>query len=203
MFTPFIFLSQAPSIMTMILTRLLSLAYKTDHTLSSLSYPINMLYNSIIMALTASQVLAQNPYNSNVLSSYMSIIAGSTAEPSPTVAPYVTTGSDGQATTINPNESGNASAQTDPSTTALPNDSVNYDSPASSPATGDYTTDYTSAASEGSSQSGPSSSSSSFPPAPSASLSNPPIYLHIKLEKDPTKCLAIFDTSHQFNTPVM
>ena len=189
--------------MTMILTRLLSLAYKTDHTLSSLSYPINMLYNSIIMALTASQVLAQNPYNSEVLSSYMSIIAGSTAEPSPTAIPYDTTGSDGQATTINPDESGDTSAQTDLSTTALPNDSVNYDSSASSPATGDYTTDYTPAASEGSSQSGSSSSSSSLPPAPSASLSNPPIYLHIKLEKDPTKCLSIFDTSHQFNTPVM
>jgi len=224
-------------------TTLYLLTYKTTHTLFNLSHHIIMLYNSILMALTATQVLAQDQYNSDVLSSYMSVVAGSTPEPSPTVVPYVTTGSDGQTTTISSaDESGNTSTQTDTSTTAMPNESVNYDSTVSSAATSeytseytsdytsyytsdytssaatsDYTSDYTSSAATSDytssaaitgtenyqSESSSSSSTSANAGQTATPLSPPIAWQHIKYRANTDKCLAVFDTSGNPNTPVV
>jgi hypothetical protein len=166
-----------------------------------------MFYNSIILALTAVQVLAQDQYIPDD-SSDGATIEGTTADSSPTAAPYVSVPSDGEATSTGASDSNNTSNMTDPSATGISGVPVNGDSAASSAATGAYTSYYTSpAVSDAGSQSEYSYNSSStsgyiVPPAPSVPPTNPPVYLHIKFEKDPTKCLAIFDTSHQDNTPV-
>jgi hypothetical protein len=196
------------------------LTYKTTHSLNSLSYQFTMLYNSIILALTAVQVLAQDQYIADDSSDNTTAVEG-IADPSPTTAPYVPVEFDGGATDTGAGNGGYTSNVTDPSASAI---SVNYGSAASSAGTSNYTTEYYSApssaatggytaaytspaASDASSQSEYSSNPSSIPawvesPAPSVPPTNPPVYLHIKFEKDPTKCLAIFDTSHQDNTPV-
>jgi hypothetical protein len=188
------------------------------HTLNSLSYHFIMLYNSILVALTAVQVLAQDQYIPNDSSDYGTTIEGTTADPSPTASPYVPIQSDG--TPSNDGASNNTSNGTDPSALAVSYVSVNGDSAVSSAPTSNYTSNYSTAystgystgytspaASDASSQSQYSSTPSSYPawvepPAPSVPPSNPPVYLHIKFEKDKNKCLAIFDTSHQDNTPV-
>jgi hypothetical protein len=191
---------------------------RQSHTLNNLSYHITMFYNSIILALTAVQVLAQDQYIPDDSSDYGTTIEGTTADPSPTAASYVPIQSDG--TPSNDGASNDTSNGTDPSAPAVSYIPVNDDSAVSSAATSNYTSDYSTAystgystgytspaASDASSQSEYSSSPSSYPawfepPAPSVPPSNPPVYLHIKFEKDPNKCLAIFDTSHQDNTQV-
>ena len=177
-----------------------------------------MFYNSILLALTVMKVKAQDQYIPDTPSDYGTTIEGTTADPSPTGVPYVPIQSDG--TPSNDGASNNTSDGTDPSAPAVSYVSVNGDSAVSSDATGNYTSNYSTAyttgystgytspaASDASSQSEYSSSPSSYPawiepPAPSVPPTNPPVYLHIKFEKDPNKCLAIFDTSHQDNTPV-
>jgi hypothetical protein len=191
---------------------------RQSHTLNSLSYLITMFYNSIILALTAMQVLAQDQYTPDAPSDYGTTIEGTSFDPSPTAAPYVPIQSDG--TPSNDGASNNNTNGTDPSAPAGSYVSVNGDSAVSSAPTSNYTSNYSTAystgystgytspaASDASSQSQYSSTPSSYPawvepPAPSVPPSNPPVYLHIKFEKDKNKCLAIFDTSHQDNTPV-
>jgi hypothetical protein len=173
---------------------------RLTHTLNSLSYHITMLYNSTILALTAVQVLAQDQYIPDDSSDYGATIEGITADPSPTAAPYVPIQSDG--TPSNDGASNNTSNGTDPSLIANSSFPVNNDSAASSVVTSLYTSDAPQAGSSASQSSSTSSTSANLgqtttPP------STPEAWQHIIYKADTSKCLAVYDTSGNANTPVV
>jgi len=96
-----------------------------------------------------------------------------------------------------------------------PNGSGSYDSEPSSAATSEAVTEYSPSSSSSSestsstgsavetSQTASSSTLASTESSPSAPPTNPPVYFHIKYAADSSKCLGVFDTSHQNNTPVV
>ena len=93
-----------------------------------------------------------------------------------------------------------------------PYGSGSYDSEPSSAATSEAATEYSPSSSDSSSPTGSaveisqtasSSTLASTESGPSAPPTKPPVYFHIKYAADPSKCLGVFDTSHQNNTPVV
>lgn len=159
-----------------------------------------MLYNSILLALTAVQVLAQDRYTPDAPSDYGTTIEGTTADPSPTAAPYVPFQSDG--TPSNDGASNNTSNGTDPSLIANPSIPDNNDSVVSSVVTSVYTSD-ASQVGGGASQSPSASSASANSGQPTTPPSTPEAWQHIIYKADTSKCLAVFDTSGNVNTPVV
>jgi hypothetical protein len=159
-----------------------------------------MFYNSILLALTAMQVLAQDQYIPDDSSDYGATIEGTTADPSPTAASYVPIQSDG--TPSNDGASNNTSNGTDPSLIANPSIPVNNDSAASSVVTSLYTSDASQAGSSASDS--PSTSSISANSGQTATPpSTPEAWQHIIYKADTSKCLAVFDTSGNANTPIV
>lgn len=183
---------------------------------------MTMLYNWVLMALIANQVLAQDEYDTGYSSDYIPDVSGDTAYAEPTEPPYVAPDSDGAV--ISDATSENTTNATDPSATVVPLRSANDDTAAQSDVTSEYassvldpsgSTNYDSAATapipsdypSDVSQASPSTSNSTSI-NPQATTESPPpstpqVYMHIKWEKDTSKCLAIFDTSHQDDTPVV
>jgi hypothetical protein len=169
---------------------------------SSLVYRnIIMLYNSILVALTAMQVLAQDQYNSDAPSDDTTAIEGSTAEPSPTVAPYVSDNSDG--TLTSDGASHNTSYETDSSVTAISSSPDDNESTASSMMSSLYTSDASQVGGSTAESSSASSSASANPEQTTTPPSTPVAWQHIKFKADPSKCLAVFDTSGSANTPIV
>jgi hypothetical protein len=159
-----------------------------------------MLYNSIILALTAVQVLAQDQYIPDDSSDYGATIEGTTADGSPTSSPYAPIQSDG--TPSNVGASNNTSNGTDPSLIANPSIPVNNDSLISSVVTSVYTSD-ASQVGGGASESPPASSASANSGQTTTPPSTPEAWQHIIYKADISKCLAVFDTSGNANTPVV
>ena len=159
-----------------------------------------MFYNSIILALTAMQILAQDQYTADAPSDYGTTIEGTTADPSPTAAPYAPIQSD--RTPSNDGASNYTYNGTDPSLIANSSIPDSNDSVVSSVATSLYTS--------GVSQAGSSPSEPAFASSASANsgqtttpTSTPEAWQHIIYKADPSKCLAVFDTSGNANTPVV
>jgi hypothetical protein len=200
MLTPYLpfttFLNHAddiPQIVVHLHTRL-------THTLNRLTYHITMFYNSIILALTAVQVLAQDQYTPDDLNDYGTTIEGTTADPSPTAAPYVPIQSDG--TPSNEGASNYTYNGADPSLIADTSIPVNNASAASSVVTSLYTSDASQAGSSAS-QSSSASSASANSGQTTTPPSTPEAWQHIIYKADTSKCLAVFDTSGNVNTPVV
>jgi hypothetical protein len=149
-----------------------------SHTSLSLDYH-TMLYTSILVALTAIQVLAQDDSSSS----------NDTSDTSPSGVVVETVN-------ILP--------------TAAPSEAGNYESAVSPSASSDYSSDSTSEyasptfnANSESSQIDSSTTSSSSTTTSSAAPLASQAWMHIKYQADPTKCLAIFDTSHHNQTAVV
>jgi hypothetical protein len=118
---------------------------RLTHTLNRLAYHITMFYNSILLTLTAMQVLAQDQYISDTPSDNTTAVEDTTVDPSPTTAPYAPIESDGEATDVGASDGGYTSNVTDPSATGISGVSDNGDGAASSAGTSNYTTEYYSA----------------------------------------------------------
>ena len=186
MFYPRTLLSPAFSITMMMFTDRSPLnTYILTHSLK-LHIHITMLYPTILLALTAIQVAAQdaNPTSE-----------GDVQFTAPTAI--------AEGITLVPVDIGD------------PNGSGSYDSEPSSAATSEAATEYSTSSSSSSestsstgsavetSQTASSSTLASTESSPSAPPTNPPVYFHIKYAADSSKCLGVFDTSHQNNTPVV